>query len=355
MPTYNFTIRASDESGAYADRDFSINVRNTIVDRYVIGTDNASNIVTSTNGNTWTTRPVVFPQGFASSTTVHSGILYNNATWLAWYSSTSANGTKFLYSNDAVNWTNLTEVEIDGYPVALSSFDAGYFQMSVIDGKFCFVGKYYQNDILRTRLLRSSDGINWTTPQGYESTESLDIPSLSDAKLTKIGNDYYYNNKILKDDATTVVAMTTPTTFNIRFGVHYYNGLYIAATNSSLYTSVDGSTWVSRALPNLGSNPRPCDIIYGNGRLIVVADAVSSTAMDFVYTSTNGITWTKTTLNSSFGTYGNTRMIIKYSNGKFILGCTTSKNLKVSYDGINWTNISPSLPYNVCSIAAMDL
>lgn len=35
MATYDFTVRAEDETGAFADRTFSIEVKNDLVERFV--------------------------------------------------------------------------------------------------------------------------------------------------------------------------------------------------------------------------------------------------------------------------------------------------------------------------------
>ena len=54
MATYNFTVRAQDETGAFSDRDFSIQVRNNLVDRlYAINDDNG---YASIDGINWTER-----------------------------------------------------------------------------------------------------------------------------------------------------------------------------------------------------------------------------------------------------------------------------------------------------------
>lgn len=54
MATYNFTVRAQDETGAFSDRDFSIQVRNNLVDRLLAVND--TNAYASVDGSEWVER-----------------------------------------------------------------------------------------------------------------------------------------------------------------------------------------------------------------------------------------------------------------------------------------------------------
>lgn len=54
MATYNFTVRAEDETGAFSDRDFAIEVRNTVVEKFIA--ISSVHAFTSIDGINWTER-----------------------------------------------------------------------------------------------------------------------------------------------------------------------------------------------------------------------------------------------------------------------------------------------------------
>lgn len=87
MATYGFTVRAKDETGAFADRSFSIEVRNTMVDRAlaVDGTDAYSSV----DGNSWSRKPGM------------GGVWCDNllGKWLV-----AVNATTYRVSEDTINW-----------------------------------------------------------------------------------------------------------------------------------------------------------------------------------------------------------------------------------------------------------
>jgi len=106
------------------------------------------------------------------------------------------------------------------------------------------------------------------------------------------------------------------------------NQKYIAvaqgpSTNAS--TSTDGITWTLTTMP-VSAAWR--SVAYGNGVFAAVANSATSAA-----TSTDGITWTLTTLPSSASWY-----LVTYGNGVFVAvayGPTTTA--ASSTDGITWT------------------
>jgi hypothetical protein len=95
MATYNFTVRAKDETGAFSDREFNIEVRNTMVDRILA--INASNAFASVNGETWSQRTGV------------GGIWCDNLLG-RWIIATSATG--YRVSDDTLNWTEGLEFRL---------------------------------------------------------------------------------------------------------------------------------------------------------------------------------------------------------------------------------------------------
>lgn len=87
MATYNFTVRAKDETGAFADRQFSIQVRNNLVDR--LFTINGSHGYASVDGVNWTQRTGV------------GGDWCDNllGRWIV-----VQNETTYRISGDTINW-----------------------------------------------------------------------------------------------------------------------------------------------------------------------------------------------------------------------------------------------------------
>lgn len=145
--TYNFTVRAEDDQGAFADRDFSIVVKNTSVDRYMVV--DATDAYTSPDMVTWTKRN---GQG-------GNAVSYGGGKWLIHYGP-SAGSTTYRISNDGVNFansvfsiqstrvTNLTEI------LHIPTWNNGYWWVmgkATITG---LTGSFYV-------LLKSADAVTW--------------------------------------------------------------------------------------------------------------------------------------------------------------------------------------------------
>jgi len=115
-----------------------------------------------------------------------------------------------------------------------------------------------------------------------------------------------------------------------------YNGsnLYVGAgENGFLYTSTDGQTWTSRT-SGFGGNAIS-KVVYGNGIFVAVGQNGTIT------TSTDGTTWTARTSNMST----NWIRYVYYANGYFVAvgnggGSTNTGGVTYSTDGITWTRKS---------------
>lgn len=103
MTVFNFTLRAEDDRGAFSDRQFSIKVRNTLVDRYMVIDKNHA--YTSIDLVNWTTRP---DMGGA-------GCSYGGGNWMVW-----VGDSRYRMSPDGINWTQYTaQQRVDGEIKAL--------------------------------------------------------------------------------------------------------------------------------------------------------------------------------------------------------------------------------------------
>lgn len=382
MPTYNFTVRATDESGAYSDRNFAINVRNTIVDRYVVskvGTTN-NEVLTSTNTKSWTQRDGALPIALASSdsTNLARGMVYGNGRWLTWYSTTSGS-PRYSLSTDGINWTQYTTFNIDGAEKSLTANKT--IRINFIDGNFCAIAGFSTNGNVKAKLILSEDGVNWYTndPTDAVANTGLNTSSHLDAtfNLNKIEGVWYYSGYSISihgyrstDGITWTAYNPFPTgTLTTFTGWYYFNGLWIVpdqSSNARVFTSNDGVTWIARSIP-LPSGLKPSQILYGNGRLVMtLRNTGTANANQHILTSEDGINWTLRTFpsygapSSASGTFGYATPCV-YSNGLFVLGSqfvnatTGIGGLRVSADGINWTVQNEQDFGAIHSITAMDL
>ena len=106
----------------------------------------------------------------------------------------------------------------------------------------------------------------------------------------------------------------------------YANNLYVAVGDSRqldgrIFTSTDGISWTRRTS---GVDKQLYDIAYGNGLFVVVG--VDGTLL----TSPDGITWTTRTIPNVYHYYG-----VAYSGSVFV--AVSSNCIIYSYDGITWT------------------
>lgn len=220
MATYNFTVRAKDETGAFADRQFSIQVRNNLVDR--LFAINGSHGYASVDGVNWTQRTGVGGQWC-------DNVL---GRWIV-----VQNATTYRISGDTINWQEGLEFRLKNDPPVLSEdeFDpeteepvvieeAGelYNQPFTITGKpfKAINGKVYAIATVldKTGLVESSDLVNWylVVGEGYEDNHNnyfgisgLDNNAITWYSTLEIHNNQYviYNQSlrgfIVSDDLKT--------------------------------------------------------------------------------------------------------------------------------------------------------
>ncbi len=142
-------------------------------------------------------------------------------------------------------------------------------------------------------------------------------------------------------DGITWTAMTMPTANSagggelnnqwsaIAYGVVNNISYYVAvarATSTAAY-SLDGINWTAS---NLGEVADWCDIAYGNGTFVAIAESDSSTTFRAV-TTNGGSTWATTSVGSGAKAiaYGSTRFV--FVEGNF------SNSVAYSASGVAWT------------------
>lgn len=247
--------------------------------------------------------------GFIASSTIPSGswrsIAYGGGRFVAleW------NGSKAIYSEDGRTWTQST--------LPQSGFWKG---IAYGDGKFIAVGP-------SGKFAVSPDGATWS---------AVNVTGTADA-IAYGGGRFVAPNPnsmtaLYSDDGQTWESDSTMSGTGNCIGVSYGEDRFVAiVTNTSGNSyfgaaySMDGKHWTSVDLTNISESIYQWGLMaYGNGKFVVVSSAQSA-----LY-STDGITWTKTSLPES-----GVRDCLIFGGGRFVLasdgGCCYSE------DGIIWT------------------
>lgn len=342
MATYNFTIRATDNVGAYSDRDFSLTVNNTVYDRFVaVGN---TGLIRSVDGSTWT-----FEDGLTGI-----GVNFGGGQWLVW-----TNGTTLRRSVDGTNWVSYTPV-FTGGPSTPSSVNYARY----VNGQWIALATTASTTPGLSEYT-SPDAITWTyqaTVVATSNTFSADFDADPAGNMvTRDGAGIMYRKDGVTKVWSRVGASTTfPYVQAVSGSIRYYNGLWIyvsgyAANASACYaTSVDAINWVVR--------PAPVSLhglIYVNGRILSMQFASGTTNNDTMYASTNaGRTFAgfgssspkPTTMNTGQG-----RQPMAYFGGTLILAQSASNTICRSVDdGATTTRVTVPGLTSIFGIAARD-
>ena len=369
MANFQFTVRATDSDGAYADRNFAITINNTRVERYMV-IDN-TNAYTSPDLVNWTTRN---GQGGGD-------VAYGNSMWLivttaytnlgftggqAQLGSFAFGASPFVIrkSPDGVNFSTFTQgamtfLKPDGTPFTVPNqqmvngrltFSNGYFWLPMSWG-----GQYSSTSTSYTQYIaRSPDGITWTmlaTPQkgSYHYDSSFGHYTRGWQRVQDSGSDLFINNYGLNNGVTAtqygwkssdlgatwtpVIDSTGKVNGNAAIystNVQRINGLYLASANTTasvpFMISNDGFNWSPCNVVSGWSNSyNVANVVYANGTLYAIGvNPGSSGATDVkILVSTDGLNWTMTA--PGFGNAAttatqaaNTSLI--YKNGFVITG-----------------------------------
>lgn len=192
MPNYTFTVRATDNAGAFADRTFSLNVLNTKQERFVAisGLD----AFTSADGINWTVR-----SGLGGD-----AVSYGNGRWVI-----TASLNRYHTSEDGINWTTYT---IPGTTYPLPPQSASAYVITRSGGRHdwnwitnytytyktvrnwqgggvrakiqysngvwsCYVSNAGHSAAYANRLYISTDALTWTLVSGEAMGPGTDNPS----------------------------------------------------------------------------------------------------------------------------------------------------------------------------------
>ena len=347
MANFQFTVRATDSDGAFADRNFSITINNTRVERYM-SVDNL-NAYTSPDLVNWTTRNgqggndcaygnsmwLITTNGYTPNVNTDAGGYYQAGGQIT---SPIQSGMVIRKSSDGVNfstvlYSGLNFTKPDGTvftPPLISSnsmiqgrlsFSNGYFWMPMAWSSSYDTGSgaAWQNYIGRT-----ADGINWTILPapfkgnfGYASTighntrltarvqdsgADLFFPNYGTGN-NHINNVYGWRSSDLGLNWTAVTDSTGKLNGNVTVRATHLNrinGLYVAGVNTAgndrpFMISNDGFNWSPcNPVANWSTNAPAFNVVYANGTLYAVTNLINSTSSNYgrIMTSTDGINWT---------------------------------------------------------------
>lgn len=320
MTEFNFTVRATDDIGAYSERDFSIKVNNTQVNQFV-ATTVAGDIMTSIDGITWARQFGVL----SGISYVTGDVINGNGFWLI-----AESRTTYLHSVDALTWTRYNWPSGFVWNITnTNSISAGENrQFSYGNGKIAVILlDSSKTTTYEPSFFSTEDGINWV--QGGSITGNLSSPHYSGAYIGNLayGNGVWLanynktnaaplnnnfgstiNNNVFLfksiDDGATWTPVNNPQGLGTNVGsanINFINGLWIVVTGSTnYYISTDTLIWQTIASPHEKSLYFHIGTMtYNNGRLIAWPEAYSGGAgatvgsWSFWYTSLDGINWTK--------------------------------------------------------------
>ncbi|MVM33114.1 hypothetical protein GO755_23940 [Spirosoma sp. HMF4905] len=247
-------------------------------------------IRSSSDGITWTNRPVNFG-GYLFS------VSYGNGLFVA-----VGDGGTILTSPNGVTWTARS-----------SGVSSSLRGLTFANGLFIIVG-------LNGTILTSPDGIAWT-PRSSGSTAILKDVAYGNGLFVIVG---WSGNIMTSPDGITWTSRNISSGYSLE-SITYGNGLFVTGgSGTTIFTSANGITWTAGLLSsNTGSIS---DVIYVNGSFVAVGGLSA-------YTSPDGITWTpRTTSNSLSG--------VAYANGVFV---GVGNVILISPDSISWTLRSPAI------------
>ncbi|RYE98955.1 MAG: hypothetical protein EOO77_36340, partial [Oxalobacteraceae bacterium] len=299
MATYNFTVRATDNLGAFADQNFSLTVNNTNIERFVIA--GLFGLVHSSDGVTWTAEAGQFG----------GKVVFGNGKWVV-YAGPNPNvglGMSIRTSTDAFNWTTVTPTFPNGQgtnanlyayvpSVILSmKYQNGYWTAICASASYGANPNYYSAMIEYT----SPDLVTWTRVSALQAGPYSGPTTVNvyDHYLDAGGNlvlSWWTQSSLSTisyrpSGSITYTPYVSGITPQIAGSITYTSGLYSVAMggNSNVYTSIDGIGWTARAVPGF---TYATGFTYANGRLITRSSTTSSvSSAPTAYSLNGGRTW----------------------------------------------------------------
>ncbi len=275
---------------------------------FVLGSNGS--ITTSSDGTTWTRRSTGTVADFGA-------VLHDGTRFVA-----SGSGGTILTSTDGSAWTQLTTGSTADFSVL------AYSGTRYVAAGF---GGVYQSANLTTWTAVAGTTVDRWTAVAYGGGRFV-VANSATTLGTRTSTDG------VTWSAATSIAGAGGNTNTLTYG----NGLFVltmagfGSTPAKIYTSPDGTGWTQRAADLLPIGTSIFSLAFGGGRFVALTGNQRS------LTSTDGLTWTSTTLPS---TPAFTR--IRFLGGQFyatsnLYGATSYS----STDGITWSPVSDSFGPN---------
>lgn len=176
-------------------------------------------------------------------------------------------------------------------------------------------------------ILTSPDGTTWTQRSMPESIRGI---TFGKGMFVAVGFDTLMTSNNGVDWTSRITGVEGM--FKNFESVTYGNNLFVAV-GTTIHTSTDGVSWSQQYFPNA----ELVSVTYGNGKFVAVGYNVES---GIIFTSSDGINWTKQTIKAKLWPYDAT-----YGNGKFVVvGWSWADNKTIyftSTDGLTWTEHTP--------------
>ena len=342
----------------------------------IAGGNGDNNLITSTDGVTWTVRPSVL--------ITHSAhyVIYSNGVFISFSSSTvyySTNGivwtnfyippsNKFFYPaffngkfiavsrSTTVNSTAITLIpSISGFfgigGLTLNKLTDTWLTTTGIASNTYSSNIVYGNSFFlrisatgTNKANKSTDGITWTSSAISAWSNTSTNASLSFGSVNSTNYFFGVNQTqsiIRSTDGVTWTSYSMPANFTASDSCIGKNILLIGGSNSvnttqTILRSTDGSTFTNITTP---SSKTVIGLLYGKGLFIAFLNPSSSSDFATIMVSTDGITWIMETsaLSAYFYEKG-----LAYGNGTFLAAGTAVSNganvLMTSTDGMTWTS-----------------
>lgn len=328
MADFNFTVRATDDLGAFSERDFSITVNNTMVTQYILS-NTQGHIATSVDGVNWT-----WQLNMHTPSQGGGKVINGNGFWLL-----TKNRTQYYRSTDGLNWT-LYDLPLANTYFTHESLGQIYYNTKFVygEGKIAFLGFRIAGSTRYYDFISTEDGITWSAIAALNtSTSSISLNFYLFFNQLEYGNGTWFinynrttaNNQLgyrsVDGGVTWQPAWLTGNYSNFAYGtsrVSFMNGMWMAASTGATYLlSNDTISWSEFSTPTtISKNYAFSNALYANGRIISFPEMYANTSLTTTFTgvpaahlSVDGINWTVAEGKSPIG-FGSSTAYHAYSN-----------------------------------------
>jgi len=326
---------------------------------WVIGGDSGSyrnDVWTSTDGVTWTLATANAPW---SARKRHTSVVFDNRLWvIGGRNSSNSLGNDVWSSVDGVTWTLAT---------SNAPWSARERHTSVaFDNRLWVIGGD-DGSSRRNDVWSSADGVTWTQATaaapwsrrfGHSSVvfnNRLWVTGGFDSSFSGYRDDVWSSaDGITWTEANTAAPWSgryrhTSVVFNDRLwviGGYGYGGN--SGYLNDVWSSTDGVTW-TRATSNASWSARwgHTSVVFNN-RLWVIGGIDASSHHNDVWSSTDGVTWTEANAAALWTARGGHTSLV-FNNGLWVIGGNSSSGSRndvwSSTDGVTWTQATGSAPW----------